>query len=178
MFDKQYRFYGKHAQQVDALTNVFGDMQSKTKMFNRNIDVLVNAPIVGFLYGRRAAQDNLKNPETNSVYTENVMDERVIKSSEDLWLRYRLIMLLDKEFESDPQKRVDLAFRETGDNPSGEARFNEYVRGGVEVLYEKLIKDATSAEDYAIKLSDFIDEFDDRFNSKINIDDITKYFIQ
>ena len=106
------------------------------------------------------------------------MDERVIKSSEDLWLRYRLIMLLDKEFESDPQKRVDLAFRETGDNPSGEARFNEYVRGGVEVLYEKLIKDATSAEDYAIKLSDFIDEFDDRFNSKINIDDITKYFIQ
>lgn len=177
MFDKQYRFYGKHALQVDALTNIFDDMQSKTKMFNRNIDVLVNAPIVGFLYGRRAAQDNLKNPDTNQVYTENVMDERIIKSSEDLWLRYRLIMLLDKEAEPDPQKRIDLAFRETGDNPTGEARFNEYIRGGVEVLYEKLIKDAMSAEDYAVKLSDFIEEFNERFNLNVSTEDMTKYFI-
>lgn len=177
MFDKQYRFYGKHAQQVDALTNVFDSSQQKTKMFNRNIDVLVNAPIVGFLYGRKAPQDNSKNPDTNQVYTESVMDERIIKSSEDLWLRYRLIMLLDKQAEPDPQKRIDLAFRETGDAPSGEARFNEYVRGGVEILYEKLIGDALTADDYAVNLSEFIEEFDERFNSKVNLSDLTQYFI-
>lgn len=177
MFDTQYRFYGKHAKQVDALTKAFDEKRSKTKMFNRNIDVLVNAPIIGFLYGRRAALDNTKSPDTNQVYTANVMDERVIKSSDDLWFRYRLIMLLDKAAEPDPQKRIDLAFRETGENPSGEARFNEYVRGGVEVLYEKLIQDAITEEDYAEKLSDFIAEFDDRFNSNVNLDDITKHFV-
>lgn len=177
MFDKQYRFFGKHAEQVNKLTSIFDDFQSKTKMFGRNIDVLVNAPLVGFLYGRRAGQDNSKNPETNQVDTENVMDERVIKSSDDLWLRYRLIMLLDKEFEPDDQKRIDIAFRETRDNPSGEARFNEYVRGGVEVLYEKLIEGATSPEDYANKLSDFVLEFEDRYNAKINIDKIEKHIL-
>lgn len=177
MFDKQYRFYGKHAEQVDKLTSIFDDFQSKTKMFGRNIDVLVNAPLVGFLYGRRASQDNSKNPDTNQVYTENVMDERIIKSSDDLWLRYRLIMLLDKEFEPDDQKRIDLAFRETGDNPSGEARFNEYIRGGVEVLYEKLIEGATSAEDYANNLSDFVSEFEDRYEARINISRIEKYIL-
>ena len=177
MFDKQYRFYGKHAEEVDRLTSIFDGSQSKTKMFSRNIDVLLNAPVVGFLFGRRAAQDNSKNQETNQVFTENVMDERVIKSSDDLWLRYRLIMLLDKEFEPDDQKRIDLAFRETGDNPSGEARFNEYVRGGVDVLYEKLIDGATTAEDYANKLSDFVSEFEDRYNATSNIDKILKHFL-
>ena len=48
MFDKQYRFRGRHALRVDALTSVF-DNVSKAKIFERNVDVYTNAPLVGFL---------------------------------------------------------------------------------------------------------------------------------
>ena len=77
MFDKQYRFRGRHALRVDALTSVF-DNDSRSKIFERNVDVYVNAPLVGFLFGRVAELDDTKNPETNQVYNQNVMGDRVI----------------------------------------------------------------------------------------------------
>ena len=64
MFDKQYRFKGRHALRVDQLTSAF-DGESKAQLFGRNVDVYTNAPLVGFLYGRTAEQDDTKNPETN-----------------------------------------------------------------------------------------------------------------
>ena len=38
MFDKQYRFKGRHAVRVDQLTSAF-DAESKAQLFGRNIDV-------------------------------------------------------------------------------------------------------------------------------------------
>lgn len=106
MFDKQYRFRGIHAVRVDALTSVFDDT-SKAKLFERNVDVYTNAPLVGFLYGRRADVDDTKNPETNQVYNQNVMGDRVIYSQEELMFNFRLIMLLDKAYEPDEEKRIN-----------------------------------------------------------------------
>lgn len=59
MFDKQYRFKGRHALRVDQLTSAF-DGESKAQLFGRNVDVYTNAPLVGFLYGRTAEQDDTK----------------------------------------------------------------------------------------------------------------------
>ena len=97
MFDKQYRFRGRHAVRVDALTSVF-DSESKAKLFERNVDVYANAPLVGFLYGRTSDPDDTRNPETNQVYNQNVMGDRVIYSQEELMFNFRLIMLLDKAY--------------------------------------------------------------------------------
>lgn len=47
-------------------------------------------------------------------------------------------------------------------------RFNEYVRGGVDVLYKKLIEGAREPEDFVNRLYDFIDEFQERFNSEFD----------
>lgn len=105
MFDKQYRFRGKHAIRVDALTSVF-DNNSKAKLFERNVDVYTNAPLVGFLYGRTADIDDTRNPETNQVYTQNVMGDRVIYSQEELIFNFRLIMLLDKSYEPNEDVRI------------------------------------------------------------------------
>lgn len=171
MFDKQYRFRGRHALRVDALTSVF-DNVSKAKIFERNVDVYTNAPLAGFLYGRRSDLDDTKNPETNQTYNQNVMGDRVIYSQEELLFNFRLIMLLDKEYEPDEDKRIDKAFRHTGESPADEERFDSYVRGGIDVLYEKLIEGATSPDDYVSRLYDFVEEFYDRFNSTISSDSI------
>ena len=170
---KQYRFRGRHAVRVDALTSVF-DSNSKAKLFDRNVDVYANAPLVGFLYGRTAEQDDTRNPETNQVYNQNVMGDRVIYSQEELQFNFRLIMLLDKDYEPNEDERIDKAFKHMGENPDDEARFDSYVRGGVDVLYEKLIEGVSSPDEYVTRLYDFIEEFQEKFNDEISSDDILK----
>ena len=171
MFDKQYRFKGRHALRVDQLTAVF-DTVSKAKLFERNIDIYTNAPLVGFLYGRLAESDDEKNPETGQVYNENVMGDRVIKSQEELMFNFRLIMLLDTSYEPDKDARINKAFRNMGEYPADEERFDSYVRGGVDVLYEKLIEGSNNPNDFVKRLYDFLEEFKERFNSSVSSDDI------
>ncbi len=171
MFDNQYRFKGRHALRVDKLTGVFDEL-SKAKLIERTVDVYANAPLVGFLYGRIAEQDDMKNPETGQVYNQNVMGDRVIYSNEELSFNYALIMLLDSNYEPDVEKRIDKAFRHVGEDPADEERFDSYVRGGIDVLYEKLIEGSNEPEIYVNKLYDFIEEFEDRFNSEVKSDDI------
>ena len=89
MFDKQYRFRGSHAERVTKLTTQFESI-SGTKVFERNVDVLRDAPLIGFLYNRRADLDNTKNPTTNEVYNTNVMGDCVIYSSEEMLFNFRL----------------------------------------------------------------------------------------
>ncbi len=177
MFDKQYRFKGRHALRVDQLTGVFDEI-SKAKLIVRNVDVYANAPLIGFLYGRTADLDDTKNPETGQVYNQNVMGDRVIYSSDELQFNFRLIMLLDANYEPDVEKRIDKAFKRMGENPADEERFDSYVRGGVDVLYEKLIEGANNPEDYVNRLYEFVEEFNDRFNSEINPDDILRLCIK
>ena len=177
MFDKQYRFKGRHALRVDQLTGVFDEL-SKAKLIDRNVDVYANAPLIGFLYGRTADLDDLKNPETGQVYNQNVMGDRVIYSQEELMYNFRLIMLLDKQYEPDEEKRIDKAFRHMGEDPKDEERFDSYLRGGVDVLYEKLIEGATDPEEYINRLYDFVEEFQDRFNSEVSNDDILQLCIK
>ena len=177
MFDKQYRFKGRHAVRVDQLTSAF-DAESKAQLFARNVDVYTNAPLIGFLYGRIAEPDDTKNPETGQVYNQNVMGDRVIYSQEELMNNFRLIMLLDKQYEQDEEKSIDKAFRHMGEDPKDEERFDSYLRGGVDVLYEKLIEGATDPEEYINRLYDFVEEFQDRFNSEVSNDDILQLCIK
>ena len=177
MFDKQYRFRGRHALRVDALTSVF-DSVSRAKLFDRNVDVYANAPLIGFLYCRTADVDDTKNPETNQVYSQNVMGDRVIYSQEELLFNFRLIMLLDKSYEPNEETRINKAFRHMGEDPNDEARFDSYVRGGIDVLYEKLIEGANSPDDFVNRLFDFIDEFNERFNEDISDEEFLKLCAQ
>mgnify|MGYP007129080805 CR=1 FL=1 len=147
MFDKQYRFRGRHALRVDALTSVF-DSESKAKIFDRNVDVYANAPLVGFLYGRTAELDDTRNPESNQVYNQ--------------------------AYEPDENSRINKAFRHMGEDPADEARFDSYVRGGVDVLYEKLIEGVSSPDEYVMRLYDFVEEFQEKFNDDISSEDILK----
>ena len=174
MFDKQYRFKGRHALRVDQLTSAF-DKESKAQLFARNIDIYTNAPLVGFLYGRTSDLDETRNPENGQIYNQNIMGDRVIYSQEELLFNFRLIMLLDKKYEPDEDKRIDKAFKHVGEDPKDEERFESYVRGGVDVLYEKLIEGAASTDDYINKLYEFVEEFQERFNSDVSYDSIMNF---
>ncbi len=165
MFNKEYSFKGVHAEKVKHLTTDF-DKQGN-KLFKRNFDVYLLAPIVGFLYQNKAPVDK------GEVETK-IFADILIKHQIDLWFNYRLIMLLDTKHEPDIEKRINKAFR-TYDKPEArldEELFEEYVRGGVDKIYEKLMENAVSSDNYLMNLYDFVEEVHERYNSQITTDNI------
>ena len=104
MFDKEYSFTGKHAEMVIKLTNEFDS--KKNKFFEHNYDVYMLAPIIGFLYQRKAELDR-----NSDIKPTKIFPEQLIRRADDFKFNYRLIMLLDKEYEPDLEKRIEKAFR-------------------------------------------------------------------
>ena len=153
MFDKEYSFRGKHAEYVVKLTAEYDDKHHK--LFNTNYDVYAIAPIIGFLYQRKAELN--KTGDATKIFPDKL-----------------IIMLLDEKHEADFNERINKAFRYYGQEKSApdEELYENYVRGGVEVLYEKLIEPARSSEDYLTNLYDFIEEFDERYNESVTTESI------
>lgn len=171
MFDKEFRFTGKHAKYVTMLSNNFGS--TKSKLFDRNVDVYVRSPIVGFLFQRKSEKDFLKD-ENGKVFDAHILRDQVLTSKENLIFNMQLILLLDKSYEADETKRVDKAFKNFGKDESDLELFESYVRGGIEVLYEKLIQNGSTSDDYIQNLADFTDEINEMHNSKVDIEKLQK----
>ncbi len=166
MFDKEYSFRGSHAEKVMKLTADFDNMGNK--LFARNYDVYLIAPIVGFLYGVKSDLDRDGGKDTK------IFPDILMKNKDDLLFNYRLIMLLDKDGENSIEERVNKAFRYYGSEEAklDEELYEQYVRGGVDKLYEKLISTAKNSEDYLRNLYYFLEEIDDRYNQTISLESI------
>lgn len=167
MFDKEYSFKGSHAEKVNRLTAKFDD---KNQLFKRNLDVYIMAPIVGFLYQRKAEANIGDGTQTK------IFPEQLIKNRDDLAFNYRLIMLLDKKNAPQVDERVDKAFRLFNSDKAGtdEALYDQYVLGGVDILYEKLMENASGPDEYLKNLYDFMEEMDERYNQTIDPDRISE----
>ncbi|MCL2153080.1 MAG: hypothetical protein FWH57_09015 [Oscillospiraceae bacterium] len=163
IFNGDYQFKGTHADKVNRLTAAIG--KSTKRLFNRNLDVYILAPIIGFLYNRTADLDG-------SSKTANVLYDALSKELNTLWFNYRLIMLLDQKYEPVFDNRIDKAFRFYGKPQAvpDEERYESFVRGGVDILYEKLIEPSNTEEDYLNNLYDFMEEFEERYGQ--NTDEI------
>lgn len=169
LFEKEYSFRGSHAERVQALTYQFDDYSS-AKIFFSNINLYVIAPLIGFLYGRKANLDKSSNV-TTKIFTQQLSSVLT-----DLQYNYRLIMLLDEKNEPTFEKRLDKAFRNYGNESeetlADEQLYEQYVLGGIDVLYEKLIESAVNPEDYFMNLYEFIEEFEERYNLNFSSDNI------
>lgn len=167
-FKRDYIISGTHAQQLIDLKNDKEEVEEENKkLFNRNIDIFLLAPIVGFIYKRKAERD--KNTNKSTINTTQLIAEK-----ERIEYNYQLIMLLDDKYEPDFNKRVDKAFRYFSDNDL--ELFNSYVRGGIEILYEKIIQISPTSESYIPNFYKFIDEFQSVYNKDINEKDYEDIF--
>lgn len=166
LFEKDYSFKGSHAEKVRQMAdskpeNVDIDFYKTHKVFGRYVDVYMLAPIVGFLKGRRSELD-----KNSQIRPANIMASMMLQCRSDLLFTYRLIMLLDKDYEPDQTERINKAFRYYGDEDKTKKdmeRFEEYVRGGVDYLYETLWENAVQPEDYLNNLYDLVDDFYNKY---------------
>lgn len=149
----QHHFYGKHAKYAEELSN--------RGYFERLVDLLAVAPIVGFEYNRKANRDS-------SIQLEKSMfAKQVQKVDKLLEMDYKIIMLLDTEYEPSEEKRFYKAFQVAPEARDAEdlELFESYVRGGIEFLHEKLIGIENVLDQQLIEMYDFVSSFQDRYGS-------------
>lgn len=154
MFDKDYSFHGRHAERAKALTKSFDE--DGNAFFKSNVEVYLLAPIVGFIYERKADRDNSVSEKANIQLGQ--INTRI----DDFQFHYRLIMLMDKKNEPNLDFRVDKAFRHYGtpEAEMDEILYEKYVMGGIDVLYENLIEPTKGAQDFVYNLFRFMEDFD------------------
>lgn len=165
IFKSQVRFYGKHGQYLEALTPGtekakemdLPEIERNKYLFDTVVDIYILAPLVGYLYQRTAERDG-------SDSTKNIMEGALSSHHDKLEFTYELLMILDKNSEPDLNERLRRAFRATDDlAKQGMEVYNSYARGGIEVLYEKLIEGAATPDDLIRNVMDFTDEWSEKF---------------
>lgn len=151
MFENDVTITGKHATYLKYLVKDAG-------LFERYIDVYMNAAIWGLLHERTAKPDS--SEDRARIYADAFANER-----QNCVFLYRLLLLLDKSVELPSSERIDRAFRyDTQEDRQEDFRknmllFHDYVRGGIEVMYEQLTDGCTTKEDYLVRAYEVMTTF-------------------
>lgn len=133
---------GMHKDYVDKL---WTQNKIQESYFRRLVDLYCVAAAVGLLANRRSEPDN-STPEKRTVQLMQITE-----CYQTLIQLMRLVLILDETRGLDADERVRSAFRAPASREEYEANmelFNSYARGGIEILYERLvIRNGNSSED-------------------------------
>lgn len=174
MFEKDFKFTGKHATYVKFLVN-------NAEIFSRNIDVYMLGALVGIYYNKRGATDTTSKDDTS------IPVSAFINEKPNCTFIYRLVMLLSNvdERENLIEHKLNKAFRDDCETNS-EAKmkenmdlFHSYVLGGVEKIYEQYTTDIHGKEEYIQRMFEVIEDFRNTQSitndCEINEDTLLKY---
>ena len=153
MFDTNILIKGKHATYVKFLsekTKLLGEGTSKNGagIFKRYVDTLLIAPIFGIIKNIKADEDKSSDDRAN------ILAEQIIREKSNLEFVFRLVMLNDNSNGYNADEKINWIFRENGDFEL----FMQYVRGGLEYLYEYFTDGATIKDDYYEKITTLIED--------------------
>lgn len=180
MFDNDYTIYGKHATYLKFLAKKNSredqdpDNPTAARLFERYIDVYMNAAVFGLLYSRTAKRDT-ESDDRARVYADAFATER-----DNCVFLYRMVMLLDKSTELTPEERLDRAFRydvlpEKVENLKQNMElFHDYVRGGIEVMYEQFTDGCQTKDDYLSKTYEVMTTFKKELEGVSYVDELSK----
>lgn len=140
MFENDYTIYGTHATKLKCMAK---GGNNAPYIYDRYIDVLLNAAVFGIYYNRRANRDTTSSDRAR-VYSDAIQRER-----QKCILVYRLIMLLDQSVAISAEEKIDRAFRyDTLEDKSQYMEnmklFDSYVLGGIDVMYDLLVEGKTN----------------------------------
>ena len=164
LFETDYTLNGTHAMRLKFLAKKNArdvnepDNPQAAKIFERYIDVYMNAAVWGIRYRRRAKTDS--STDRARIYADAFIRER-----DRCIFLYRLVMLLDDSEDLSPTEKIDRAFRyDTLPDKADELKknlelFHDYVRGGIDLMFEKFTTDCLNREDYLEKTFNVMKEF-------------------
>ena len=160
LFETDYTINGTHATRLKFLAKKNArdvdesDNTQAAKIFERYIDVYMNAAVWGIYYRRKAKNDR------STKDTASVRADAFIRERETCIFLYRLVMLLDDSENLTQTERIDRAFRyDSLPDKADELKknlelFHDYVRGGIDLMYEKFTDGCmTDGIDYSAELA-------------------------
>lgn len=153
MFTDDINLHGKHAQYVKDLAGL------EVKLFNRNIDVYMNAALVGLIYGKKEERD--RHSQYKDIST-NILASAINREKVHLDYVFRLMMLLDDTEKLTLEEKINRAFRDDSNRDVSDRHkqnmdlFNSYVLGGITMLYDKIIGEGINSEDFMRNSFEFI----------------------
>lgn len=139
LISKDFNVTGKHATMFVELT--------EKKYFDYFWQIYVTAPLIGFIYKRKAEPDS-------SDFKKTIFLSQLTPRQEFIYFIYKLIMLADSKHEESPEERIKKAFLniDTELAKPDEDLFLRYLLGGVEILHEKLIEKSSDDIENLCKL--------------------------
>ena len=172
MFENDLTIYGKHAKFLKFLAkkNARDDgleTSSSAKIFERYIDVYMNAVVFGLIYSRRAKRDSESDDRSN---TAHILANAFIRERENCIFLYQIVMLLDKTSNLSLEEKINRAFRIDSTSTNNEEfqknmeLFHDYMRGGIEIMYEKFTDGCRTPEEYLERTFEIITNFQDEIN--------------
>lgn len=139
MFEHDYEIYGLHATYLKHLVN-------NLQIFERYIDVYMTAAVVGALNNRKKTIE-VESTDRARIYAEQFNTEHV-RCNEI----FKTIILADKSMHWPNEEKINICFRyrdkkddmalnkvsdeEIEKMKEAKVLFNDYVLGGIEILYE------------------------------------------
>lgn len=138
MFNSDYVFYGEHATYAKFLCKERGvEREDGVNVFDKVIDLLKVAPLVGICKGRYVPQRDTTSEHKDDK--SSILLAQIDRERRNLMIIYRLVMLSNPLSSSSDKDKVDQALRfdntPDSENPNMDI-FDGYVRGGIEYLYE------------------------------------------
>ena len=163
MFDSDYVLTGKHAKYLKFLSSKNSGEVSGANIFERYIDVYMNGVVWGLISSRKAPAD-FSSDEKARIFADVLIKERT-----RCLMLYKLVILLDETNGLTLDEKIEQMFQ--NDNFSEEKEisdpgielFHEYMRGGIEQMYEKFTEGCINRMDYLNKSYEIINEFNDGF---------------
>ncbi|MBP1925261.1 hypothetical protein J2Z76_001118 [Sedimentibacter acidaminivorans] len=141
-FHKEVQITGKHSRYVDEM---WEQNQIQNSFFKRLVDLYTIAPVIGLRARRRSVADYSDGKRTVPV-------TQMLELEKDLEIIMQTILLLDDTTTLSVEQKIDRAFIGPTTEEEFKANvnlFNDYLRGGIEVLYECLIeRELTISDDY------------------------------
>lgn len=174
MFNKEIIITGKHAYYMKFLSPQKSSTEEyRNRIFDRYMDVYMNAAVIGFIYGEKEEIDrtiDYKDAKA-SLFTDVVQKEK-----QNLLFIYRIIMLLENKKNTNEEERIERAFKDDSYSNRTDRKlenlelFNSYVRGGITYLYNKI--NAVSLEERIDNINEFVEDFQSEFILEKYLEDI------
>ncbi len=164
MFNSDYEIKGKHATYIrflSATTNRLDKTAKVAGIINTAVDIYAIAPLIGLAYNKKALEDNSSND------TYRIFSSQIINHQSDLDFSYRLVMLADNSTGLSSDEKIDRAFKQDEQPEKLKENlelFHQYMRGGLEWLYEKVTDGATTKEDYLEKVYEIVNLYKEDFS--------------
>jgi hypothetical protein len=151
LFLSDYAFRGAQSEKVEKLVEIF-DKESGSSIFDLNVDLFIFASLIGCFHDQRSKPDK-------GEIGKKISAAQFSSHSREIQLAYKLILLTGGKYHIDSVSRLNRTFRtpETKDN---EDMFEEYMLGGIDILYDHFIVSTNIRYDnYLVSLSKLIHEF-------------------